>query len=243
MDAAVELWSSTGYRGTGITDGSRSWRESKPAGLLHHFGTKDHFLLAVVEELSRRTLEVYDTSPWCGAPRAVSDLLPHLARYPSERPALWRLLLMLQAENFDAESPAYDYFMTRQAFVIHELIADALRRGQADQASCTATSTRAWWRPSAWPSCWGCRYTRARAPQRRPRGGPATYVAERLPSPTSQSKRGGTRPAPSVGRAPGRFFFFFFFFFFKKKKKKIAPIRFPSCWRQPGPGTSGRWSG
>ena len=38
---------------------------------------------------------------------------------------------MLQAENFDAESPAYDYFVARQA-VIHELIADALRRGQAD---------------------------------------------------------------------------------------------------------------
>lgn len=129
VDAAVELWSSTGYRGTGITAVAERAGVT-PAGLLHHFGTKDHFLLAVVEELDRRTLQAF---PHASEVRGAElfDLLPELARYPSEQPALWRLLLMLQAENFDAESPAYDYFVARQA-VVHELIADALRRGQAD---------------------------------------------------------------------------------------------------------------
>jgi AcrR family transcriptional regulator len=129
VDAAVELWSSTGYRGTGIT-AVAELAGVTPAGLLHHFGTKDHFLLAVVEELDRRTLQAFPHSAEVRGAE-LFDLLPDLARYPSEQPALWRLLLMLQAENFDAESPAYDYFVARQA-VIHELIADALRRGQAD---------------------------------------------------------------------------------------------------------------
>jgi AcrR family transcriptional regulator len=129
VDAAVDLWSSTGYRGTGITAVAERAGVT-PAGLLHHFGTKDHFLLAVVEELDRRTLASFpDDADVRGA--ELFDLLPELARYPQDQPALWRLILMLQAENFDVESPAHDYFVLRQA-VIHEMIAGALRRGQAD---------------------------------------------------------------------------------------------------------------
>lgn len=127
VDAAVELWSSTGYRGTGITAVAERAGVT-PAGLLHHFGTKDAFLLAVVKELDRQTLARYAERGSVGG-EGLLDLIPDLVRPPGERPALWRLLLMLQAENFDPDSPAYDYFVTRQR-VIHDLFADALRRGQ-----------------------------------------------------------------------------------------------------------------
>lgn len=127
VGAAVELWSSTGYRGTGITAVAERAGVT-PAGLLHHFGTKDAFLLAVVQELDRQTLDGYADRQSVGA-LGLLDLIPDLVRPPGERPALWRLLLMLQAENFDPDSPAYDYFVTRQR-VVHDLFADALRRGQ-----------------------------------------------------------------------------------------------------------------
>jgi AcrR family transcriptional regulator len=126
--AAIELWSSTGYRGTGITAVAERAGVT-PAGLLHHFGTKDAFLLAVVQELDRQTLDGYPGWQAVGGLELL-DKLPLMVRTPGERPALWRVLLMLQAENFDADSPAHDYFVARQK-VIHSILGDALRRGQA----------------------------------------------------------------------------------------------------------------
>ena len=127
VEAAVELWSTTGWRGTGITVVAERAGVT-PAGLLHHFGTKEAFLLAVVKELDRQTLARYDRRDRIGAMEMLRTL-PDMARYPTERPALWRLLLMLQAENFDSSSPAYDYFVARQE-TVHGLLAGALRRGQ-----------------------------------------------------------------------------------------------------------------
>lgn len=127
VEAAVELWSSTGWRGTGITVVAERAGVT-PAGLLHHFGTKEAFLLAVVKELDRQTLGRFDNRETAGGLEMLR-MLPDMARYPAERPALWRLLLMLQAENFDEDSPAHGYFVTRQE-VVHGLLADALRRGQ-----------------------------------------------------------------------------------------------------------------
>jgi AcrR family transcriptional regulator len=127
VEAAVELWSSTGYRGTGITAVAERAGVT-PAGLLHHFGTKEAFLLAVVQELDRQTLARFDDADTIGG-LALLQRLPDLVRTPAERPALWRLLLMLEAENFDVDSPAYEYFVVRQQ-LIHDLLTAALRRGQ-----------------------------------------------------------------------------------------------------------------
>lgn len=128
MDAAIELWSETGWRGTGITAVAER-AGITPAGLLHHFGTKDEFLLAVVAEVDRQTLERFASTPPTGL--AALRLLPDLVHPPAERPALWRLHLMLQAENFDAGSPAYSYYVNRQRG-LHRLLADAVEAGQRD---------------------------------------------------------------------------------------------------------------
>ena len=127
VEAAVDLWSTTGWRGTGITVVAERAGVT-PAGLLHHFGTKEAFLLAVVKELDLQTLARFDGRQRVGGLEMLR-MLPEMARQPAERPALWRLLLMLQAENFDSTSPAHDYFVGRQE-VVHELLAAALRRGQ-----------------------------------------------------------------------------------------------------------------
>ena len=127
VEAAVDLWSTTGWRGTGITVVAERAGVT-PAGLLHHFGTKEAFLLAVVKELDLQTLARFDDRHSVGGLEMLR-MLPEMARQPAERPALWRLLLMLQAENFDSTSPAYEYFVGRQE-VVHELLAAALRRGQ-----------------------------------------------------------------------------------------------------------------
>jgi len=125
INAAIDLWSTTGWRGTGITAVAQRAGVT-PAGLLHHFGTKERFLLAVLAEMDRRTLAQFENAP---TGLDALRLLPELVRQPGERPGLWKLHLMLQAENFDEGGPAYDYYVGRHRY-LHDRFAGIVRDGQ-----------------------------------------------------------------------------------------------------------------
>src|SRR5919106_849367 len=56
IDAAIELWAEKGSRGTGVAAVAERAGVTD-AGLLHHFGTKENFLLEVIAELDRREVE------------------------------------------------------------------------------------------------------------------------------------------------------------------------------------------
>jgi AcrR family transcriptional regulator len=127
IDAAVELWAATGWRGTGITAVAER-AGITPAGLLHHFGTKEDFLLAVLAELDTRTLAYWDAQgPHLGLDAI--RLLPEVAGGGEQQQGLWKLHVMLQAENLDPDGPAYDYYVLRQRF-LHDRFATAIRTGQ-----------------------------------------------------------------------------------------------------------------
>jgi AcrR family transcriptional regulator len=132
LDAAMELWSATGWRGTGITAVAERAGVTD-AGLLHHFGSKENFLLEVIAELDRRDLARWEDT----GPPACLDLIRQLPDWfrPTEGPHsvpadMWKLRLLLQAENLDPSSPAYEYFTLRHCF-LHERFADAVRTAQA----------------------------------------------------------------------------------------------------------------
>jgi AcrR family transcriptional regulator len=127
VEAAMELWSATGWRGTGITAVAQRAGVT-PSGLLHHFGTKENFLLEVLAELDRQTLAHFRAeSPGGGID--FLRLLPDMMRDAEERPGLWRLQLTLQAENLDPDGPAYEHYVRRHRG-LHGLFADAVRTGQ-----------------------------------------------------------------------------------------------------------------
>jgi AcrR family transcriptional regulator len=127
IDAAIELWAQTGWRGTGVAAVAERAGVTD-AGLLHHFGTKENFLLEVIAELDRHEIERHKA--W-GPPQGLDLVrrLPDMARNSRDRPELWKLHLTLQAENLDPGSPAFDYYIRRHSYLRHNW-AKAIRVGQ-----------------------------------------------------------------------------------------------------------------
>jgi AcrR family transcriptional regulator len=128
IDAAIELWATTGWRGTGITVVAER-AGITPSGLLHHFGTKENFLLEVIARLDHLEIERHRA---LGVPQGLDLLrrLPDFVRNYRDAPELWKLHLTLQAENLDPGSPAHGYYVARHAY-LREQWAAAIRAGQA----------------------------------------------------------------------------------------------------------------
>ncbi len=127
IDAAIALWATSGWRGTGITAVAER-AGITPSGLLHHFGTKERFLLEVIARLDHRALEHHDAI----GPALGLDLfrrLPDLVRNYVDHPEQWKLHHTLQAENLTPGSPAHRYYEARHAY-LRDLWAGMIRAGQ-----------------------------------------------------------------------------------------------------------------
>jgi AcrR family transcriptional regulator len=131
IDAAIALWAESGWRVTrlsaiaeriGVTD----------AAVLHHFGSKEAFLLAVLAELDRRNTAHWQS--WIGdGGLATLRRLPDLARYIAKHPEPYKLHLRLQVDNLDPGSPAYEHergrhLYNQQAFA--GIVATGQERGE-----------------------------------------------------------------------------------------------------------------
>ncbi|GLX96915.1 TetR family transcriptional regulator [Herbidospora sp. NBRC 101105] len=62
VDAAIELFARQGVRGTGVAAVAER-AGATPSALIHHFGSKDGLVQAVLEEADRRALERLSASP------------------------------------------------------------------------------------------------------------------------------------------------------------------------------------
>jgi AcrR family transcriptional regulator len=109
IDAAVELFASKGYRGTGVA--ALAERVGMTAtGLLYYFGTKERLLREVVAERDRMVAIDPDRS----FPRELTlSSLRDIGRHNAETAILTRLYLVLGTESFDAEDPLHDFFVER----------------------------------------------------------------------------------------------------------------------------------
>ena len=127
LDAAVRLFSERGFRSTGIQALAKQVGLTH-VGLLHHFGSKEDLLRAVV---ARRDVEERDLAPPVPPPTGVAGLraLSLRGRQLVANPLYARLYSVLIAENLDDADPLHDYFVSRYRRV-RSSIGQSLREGQ-----------------------------------------------------------------------------------------------------------------
>jgi AcrR family transcriptional regulator len=129
IDAAVELFASKGYRGTGVA--ALAERVGMTAtGLLYYFGTKERLLREVVAERDR--MDAID--PGAAFPLDLTlSSLRDIGRHNVETAILTRLYLVLGVESLDADDPLHDFFVERYETgrrFVRALLNDEKERGR-----------------------------------------------------------------------------------------------------------------
>lgn len=108
VDAAIELFSSTGFRGATLTDVADRIGMTL-TGLQHHFPDKDSLLAAVLEERDRRSRQ---ERPIELGEEATEKLIQIAIRNVGS-PELTELHCVLSAEATSPDHPAHNYFADR----------------------------------------------------------------------------------------------------------------------------------
>ena len=127
VEAATELFARNGYRGTGLA-GIAAQVGVTQAGLLHHFGSKEALLEAVVRHRAEQDAPLIAEIVGDGG-LAMLDRLPLLGQRNAERAGLAQLFTILVAENLLPADPAHQMFVERYRR-LRDAIAEALRIGQ-----------------------------------------------------------------------------------------------------------------
>ncbi|HVV77358.1 MAG TPA: TetR/AcrR family transcriptional regulator [Mycobacteriales bacterium] len=127
VEAATQLFSQTGYRGTGLA-GIAAEVGVTQAGLLHHFGSKERLLQAVVQHRSEQDNPLIERIIGDGG-IGMFDRLELLAEHNVERPGLSQLFTVLVAENLMADDPVHEFFVDRYR-ALREAICAAMVSGQ-----------------------------------------------------------------------------------------------------------------
>lgn len=121
VDAAIEVFATQGFRASSLREVAARVGLSQ-AGLLHHFGSKEALLVAVLASREQRSRTL-------GEGLAAADALRQLAQESVANPGLIRLFTVLSAEATDPDHPAHGWMVTRYAETRAEFTA-AVRRLQ-----------------------------------------------------------------------------------------------------------------
>jgi len=124
LDVAQRLLTRNGWRNTTLAQIAGEAGVT-PAGLLHHFESKEHLLHAV--------LDARDLDDDSHADRG-GDLLVEIARVAdrfNRAPELTGTFTVLLVENILPDAPLHDRMLSRQQQAI-DIVAELIRRGQAD---------------------------------------------------------------------------------------------------------------
>jgi AcrR family transcriptional regulator len=128
LDTAVRLFAKRGFRATGILALAQEVGLSH-VGVLHHFGSKEQLLRAMVArreaEEAEEAIAGHPAPSGLAALKAIAKQGQHLVA----NTVLPRLYTVLIAENLDAEDPLHDYFVDRYRRVRASL-ARSVREGQ-----------------------------------------------------------------------------------------------------------------
>jgi AcrR family transcriptional regulator len=127
VDAATALFARSGSRGTGIA-AVASRAGVTGATLLHHFGSKEGLLQAVLEARDEREQERWRSVVEPGGLETLRRL-PTVAASWREDPGVARLHDVLVAESLEEETPMHEYFVRRQSALRADL-RRAIERGQ-----------------------------------------------------------------------------------------------------------------
>jgi AcrR family transcriptional regulator len=122
LEVAQRLLTRNGWRNTTLAQIAREAGVS-PAGLLHHFQSKEQLLHAV--------LDIRDADDDAHADRA-GDLIAEIARVPERfdrTPELMGAFTVLLVENLLPDAPLHDRLLTRYRDAL-DIVAQLIRRGQ-----------------------------------------------------------------------------------------------------------------
>lgn len=133
LEETLRIVGERGYHGFGIQELAERCGLTKP-GLLHHFGSKDQLLIALLNEVDARDeaelgalFAAYYEQP--GEPAAHRDTfrrsLLMITGRTLERPELIRLRVVLRAEAINPGHPAHAYFAAREVAALARLTTGA----------------------------------------------------------------------------------------------------------------------
>ena len=132
--AANELFAAQGFRGASLAAIAARVGLSE-AGLLHHFPSKEHLLLELLDLRHERDGERVARA--IANHTAMLDALLTLCRDNQRSPGLVRLFTILAAESVDGDHPAHDWTVARYADLRAQLAArlrDEQREGRVSGA-------------------------------------------------------------------------------------------------------------
>ena len=127
LAAADDLFAAQGFRGASLAS-IASRVGLTEAGVLHHFPSKEHLLLELLELRHERDAERMAFA--VKAHPGYFDAILGLCRENQHSPGLVRLFTILAAEGVDADHPAHAWTVERYRH-LRELVAGRLREEQA----------------------------------------------------------------------------------------------------------------
>lgn len=126
MEEAARLIGERGYYGFGLRElGQRCGLGN--AGLLHHFGSKEGLLIALLADRDLRDREciglsrLEEKSSGALTLKDLRGLLHAAAVRNCAQPELIRLYAILQAEALNEDHPAFEFFLSREAGIVDGL--------------------------------------------------------------------------------------------------------------------------
>ncbi|GIF26729.1 AcrR family transcriptional regulator [Actinoplanes tereljensis] len=128
LEAATRVFAVHGYRGGSLAAIAGEAELTQP-GVLHHFPSKEHVLMAVLQERDRENVKQLRSGPWHdGGVTALRTLLGLVEDNAIARERV-QMFTALVGEGVSAAHPAHDFFVERYAHLRYQLIR-ALQRGQ-----------------------------------------------------------------------------------------------------------------
>jgi AcrR family transcriptional regulator len=126
LRTAHDAFAERGFQGSSLREIAEAVGLS-PAGVLHHFSSKEALLAAVLAEKDAESVAQLGGTHGLG----VLDALRSVVASNMGQPGLIRLFTTLSAEAINPDHPAHEYFQVRYA-AARELLTEGLSQGQRD---------------------------------------------------------------------------------------------------------------
>ena len=117
LEAAIQHFAQWGYFNSSIPKIAAHVGMTK-AGLIHHFGSKEALLSAVLELREQRALRTFFSEDTADDPVRYFRQVAAQAAFNESEPGLTQMFSVLAAESSNPEHPAHDYFQQRYARIV-----------------------------------------------------------------------------------------------------------------------------
>jgi AcrR family transcriptional regulator len=126
VDAAIDLFATKGFRGTGVAEVATAVGIA-PSAIIHHFGSKEGLLEAVIAERDARTSAGLARLADARAADGLLGMILIAEEVERDR-RLAGLYTVLEVENLYPEQPAHKFFVARSRLV-RKSLENMLRAG------------------------------------------------------------------------------------------------------------------